>query len=147
RLPFGTGDDDFRIEEATLVQSVRVLRKPTPTLRPEHGKGQLWRLLSHFSLKYLLLVGESKEAFQAILRLYNFSESNFLEGQVRAIEKITSAPKFARVVSDHGVHFARGIGVEMDLDENQFEGGSAFLFASVLEQFLGQYVTLNGFSQ
>ena len=32
-------------------------------------------------------------------------------------------------------------------DEEQFSGGGAYLFASVLEKFLGLYVSMNSFSQ
>ena len=46
-----------------------------------------------------------------------------------------------------GVTFARGTRVEMEFDEDQFVGGGVFLFASVVERFLGEYVSLNSFSQ
>ena len=35
----------------------------------------------------------------------------------------------------------------MELDEENFVGGGVYLFAAVLERFLGLYVTLNSFSQ
>jgi Uncharacterized protein conserved in bacteria len=50
-------------------------------------------------------------------------------------------------MSDSGISFARGTKVEMEFDEEQFVGGGVYLFASVLEHFLGLYVTLNSFSQ
>jgi type VI secretion system protein ImpG len=37
--------------------------------------------------------------------------------------------------------------VDIELDEENFVGGGVYLFASVLENFLGLYVTLNSFSQ
>jgi type VI secretion system protein ImpG len=43
--------------------------------------------------------------------------------------------------------FARGTHVEMELDEEQFVGGGVYLFAAVLEYFLGLYVSMNSFSQ
>jgi len=45
------------------------------------------------------------------------------------------------------VKFARGTRVEMEFDEDQFVGGGVYLFASVIERFLGEYVSLNTFSQ
>ena len=50
-------------------------------------------------------------------------------------------------MSENGVTFARGTRVEMEFDEDQFVGGGVFLFASVIERFLGEYVSLNSFSQ
>jgi hypothetical protein len=40
-----------------------------------------------------------------------------------------------------------GMRVEMDLDEDRFVGGGVYLFSSVLEHFLAQYVSMNSFSQ
>jgi type VI secretion system protein ImpG len=35
----------------------------------------------------------------------------------------------------------------MELDEDQFVGGGVYLFASVIERFLGLSATLNSFTQ
>ncbi len=43
--------------------------------------------------------------------------------------------------------FARGVEVELRIDEDAFPGGGAFLFASVLERFLGLYTSVNSFTQ
>ena len=51
------------------------------------------------------------------------------------------------MVSEDGVAFARGTQVEMEFDEEQFVGGGVYLFATVLEYFLGLYVSMNSFSQ
>ena len=60
---------------------------------------------------------------------------------------LTSRKHFARVVSDEGVSFVRGTQVEVEFDEEQFVGSGAYLFASVLETFLGLYVSMNSLSQ
>ena len=54
---------------------------------------------------------------------------------------------FARVVSNTEIGFVRGTRVKMLLDEEQFVGNGVYLFASVMEYFLGLYCTLNSFSQ
>jgi type VI secretion system protein ImpG len=147
RLPFGNESGDFEIEGVSVVKRIVALRKPTATLRPSTGRGRLWRLISHLSLNYLSLVEEGKEALQEILRLYNFSDSTFLDRQIGGITSLESRRTFARVLSEHGINFARGTRVDVELDEEQFVGGGTFLFASVLEYFLGLYVTMNSFSQ
>ena len=60
---------------------------------------------------------------------------------------IRSRPHFARLVSEQGVSFARGLRIEMEIDEDQFTGGGAFLFAAVLERFFGLAASLNSFTQ
>jgi type VI secretion system protein ImpG len=59
---------------------------------------------------------------------------------------VRSAPTFARILTEHGLTFARGRRVEIDLDEEQFTGGGIFLFGTVLERFLGLYASINSFT-
>lgn len=147
RLPFGSEAGDFEMEGVSALQKIVCLHKPTATIRPPTGRGALWRLISHLALNYLSLVEEGREALQEILRLYNFSDSAYLDKQIAGITGLRSEPHFARVRSEYGVSFARGLRVHITLDEEQFEGGGAFLFASVLENFLGLYVAMNSFVQ
>jgi type VI secretion system protein ImpG len=147
RLPFGMESGDFELESGAPVHSIMALRKPTPALRPPTGKSSLWRLISHLSLNYLSLVSEGREALQEILKLYNFTNSSYSVKQIEGITDLKSRPQFARIISENGITFARGTRVEMELDEENFVGGGAYLFASVIEHFLGLYVTLASFSQ
>jgi type VI secretion system protein ImpG len=147
RLPFGMESGDFELESGAPVHSIMALRKPTPALRPPTGKSSLWRLISHLSLNYLSLVAEGREAFQEILKLYNFTNSSYSVKQIEGITDLKSRAQFARIISENGITFARGTRVDMELDEENFVGGGAYLFASVIEHFLGLYVTLASFSQ
>ena len=147
RLPFGNEAGDFEPQGMAPIMKVVALRKPTNTLRPPVGKSALWRLISHLSLNYLSLVDGGKEALQEILRLYDFSNTSFLEKQIAGILSVKSQRHFARVISENGISFARGARVEIEMDEEQFTGSGVYLFASVLERFLAQYVSLNSFSQ
>ncbi len=147
RLPFGNEAGDFELESALPLKRIVALLKPTDTLRAPVGQDSLWRLVSQLSLNYLSLVSEGREAVQEILRLYNFTGSTYLEKQIDGLTALSSRRHFARVVSEDGVAFARGTQVEMEFDEDQFVGGGVFLFAAVLEHFLGLYVSMNSFSQ
>ena len=146
QLPFGEESGDFDLEGSSVIERVAVLRKPTPTLRPPADHGGMWRLISHLSLNYLSLVEGGRDALQEILRLYQ-GASPYLERQIEGITSVRSQRRFARVVGDHGISYVRGLRVEMELDEEKFVGGGAYLFASVLEHFLAQYVSMNSFSQ
>lgn len=147
RLPFGNEAGDFELEGGAAIKRIVALRKPSGTLRPPTGKGSLWRLISHLSLNYLSLVDEGREALQEILKLYSFTGSAYSEKQIDGILSVNSRRHFARIVSGNGITFARGTKVEMEFDEEQFVGSGVFLFASVLETFLGLYVSMNSFSQ
>jgi type VI secretion system protein ImpG len=147
RLTFANEAGDFEIEGGAAIKRIVALRKPTGSVRPPSGKSSLWRLISHLSLNYLSLVDEGREAFQEILKLYNFTGSAYSEKQIDGITSITSARHFARLISENGITFARGTRVEIELDEEMFAGGGVFLFSSVIERFLAEYVSLNSFSQ
>jgi type VI secretion system protein ImpG len=147
QLPFGDESGDFTMEGPAAIKRIVSLRKPTPSLRPAFDRSLLWRKISHFSLNYLSLVEEGREALQEILRLYNYSGSPYLERQIDGILEVKSRRHFARVVTELSVSFVRGTRVEINIDEDQFVGGGVYLFASILEYFLGLYVSMNSFSQ
>jgi type VI secretion system protein ImpG len=147
RLPFGLEDGDFIAEEYPAIRQISALRRPTPTYHPPDAKGQLWRLVSQLSLNYLSLTEEGVSSLQEILRLHNFTDSSHLENQIGGIAKLSSRAHFAIMESVYGTLPARGTRVEIDLDERQFVGGGAYLFANVLDRFLGSYTSINSFCQ
>ena len=147
RLPFGNQDSDFEMEGAAAMRRIIALRKPTAPVRPALGKGVLWRLVSHLSLNYLSLVEEGKDALQEILRLYDVGRTAYSQNVIQSIIDVRSSKQFARLVSEQGVCFARGLRIDLELDEDQFAGGGAFLFAAVLERFFGLAASLNSFTQ
>ncbi len=147
RLPFGNEAGDFELEGGAAIKRIVALAKPTNAVRPPSGEAALWRLISHLSLNYLSLVDDGREALQEILKLYNFTGEQFSEKQINGIVELSSARHFARLISENGIAFARGTRVEILFDEEQFTGGGVFLFASAIERFLGEYVSLNSFSQ
>jgi type VI secretion system protein ImpG len=147
RLPFGNQERDFELESPSGVGRIVALRKPTSTVRPDMGRGALWKLISHLSLNYISLVEEGKEALQEILRIHDVGRTAYSRNVIDSIVRIQSKRHFTRLSSDEGTSFVRGTLVEIEIDENQFAGGGAYLFASVLERFLGISASLNSFTQ
>lgn len=147
RLSFGNEDGDFELEGGILMKRIVALRKPTSPVRPPTGKSALWRLISHLSLNYLSLVEEGKEPLQQILRLYDIGRSAYSQNVIDSILAVNSRRHFARVSSETGITFARGMRIDLELDEDQFVGAGAYLFASVIERFLGLSASLNSFTQ
>jgi type VI secretion system protein ImpG len=147
RLPFGNEQGDFQLGTGGPITRIVALTKPTNGLPPPDRKGLQWRLVSKLSLNYLSLVAEGADALREILRLHNFSGSAAAEKQIDGILALRSEPNFARLSSPHGVTFARGTRVEIELDEEQFAGMGVYTFASVMDVFLSLYTSLNSFSQ
>jgi type VI secretion system protein ImpG len=146
RLPFGDEAGDFELETGGPLRRIVALSKPTETVPPPLGQAQLWRLLSQLSLNYLPLADGGVEALREILRLHNFSDTAAGERHIEGVVSVSGEPSYARVVTEHGVAFARGRRVEVLFDEERFAGAGVYLFASVLERFFGMYASVNSFT-
>ncbi len=151
RLPFGGAEGDLESEGALPLSRVRCLTKPTPTLRPPLGRGMQWRLISHLSLNHLSLVktganGEP-DALQEILFLYDLLDSSATRKQIRGLKRLKSRPAVRQTGKRIGAGFVRGIETTIEFDEEQYVGSGLFLFAAVLERFLGLYASINSFNQ
>lgn len=149
KIPFGGSQSaahtDFSAPGHPLVKRVRLLRKPSPSLRPPTRRGLQWRLISHLSLNYLSIVGEGKETLQELLGLYDLTGSPVTNRQIEGIVAIGSEPGLARVAGRDFSGFVRGTDISLTLDDDYFVGASSYLFASVLERFFALYCAPNSF--
>jgi len=143
RLPFGNSNGDFDLEQAAPVAAITCLMKPSASRRPELGGGLQWRLISHLSLNYMSIVQGGVDALKEILRLYDYENSSTTQQQINGIVAIGAQHVTRRL----GQSFCRGVLVTVELDEEKFIGAGLYLFASILERFLAQYVSVNSFSQ
>jgi type VI secretion system protein ImpG len=150
RLPWGGKEGDLEVEGAVPLSRVHCLTKPTQTLRPPLRRGTQWRLLSHLTLNHLSLVDEkngSPDALQEILFLYDITESSAIRRQITGIKQVKSRRAVRQTGSRIGSGFVRGIETTVEFDEEQYVGSGLFLFAAVLERFLGLYASINSFNQ
>lgn len=147
-MAVGVGESDFTLENSAPVVSIRCLTRPT-TPKPSFAEGDFaWRLVSHLSLNYLSLLDDTAEgasALREMLRLYADDDSSRLE--VDGLRSAKSRPILRRSPGGGPVTFLRGLEITLSLDEKKFEGTGMFLFASVLEQFLARYVSINSFTE
>jgi type VI secretion system protein ImpG len=147
RLPFGGGQPRLQLSPGDgLVTRLTCLTPPTRTLRPALRKGALWRLISHLALGHLSLVegGDEALALREILKLYDFADSPQTRKIIDGLKGVSSRRVVGRV---RGGTFCRGVEVTLDFDASHFTGSGVFLFAAVLERFLGLYCTVNSFTK
>lgn len=133
---------------SSAVDTIECMTPFTDAVRPRMDDDVYWQLLSHLNLNYVsLTAGElGSNAFQKILSLYNFTESGENDGVINAVQIRHITPSTLRIVDGHGMpFFCRGSHVTLQLDETSFAGSSPYLFASVLERFLGLYTQINSF--
>ncbi len=137
---------ELQMESSALCWA-RFVLKPSSSYRAPRRRGLQWGLISHLGLNYLSIVEGGAEALKEMLRLYNFSDSPAISSQIEGLTAISTAPEVARVLSDNGLAFARGLHTTIEFDEQRYPSGSVFLFGSILEKFLALYSTLNSFSK
>jgi type VI secretion system protein ImpG len=146
----------FELEAAAPLAGIRCLRSPTLPLRPPLRRGAHWRLVSHLCLNHLSVTdpGDGRVALQEILRLYDFSDPEAGQ-QLAAVNRqlidgilaVTSRRVVGRTGTPTSSGFCRGMEVTIEFDEQKYIGTGVFLFACVLERFLGLYASINSFSQ
>ncbi|MGQ0697754.1 MAG: type VI secretion system baseplate subunit TssF [Panacagrimonas sp.] len=149
-MPVGIAKTDFNAEQSVPTQSIRCIRGPTrphSTLR----EGQsAWALISHLSLNYLSLMNEDPQrgatALRELLNLYAGSDAT-VEKQIEGVRSIKVTPVTRRLPMPGPIAFGRGLRLELELNEMGFQGGSPFLFGSVMEQFFARYASLNSFTE
>ena len=149
KLPFGGKDGDFEVEGIALISRVRCMTKPTETIRPPSRRGAHWRLISHLNLNFLSVTNDENgaEALQEILNLYNMEDTDVFRNQILGIVDVSSKKVVRQIGNRFGAGFVRGIETTITLDPEKFVGTGMFLFASVLERFLGLYASINSFNQ
>ena len=158
RLPFGAAGGDFRLEGRPGIQRITALRKPTDPVPAPIANANRWRLISHLSLNYLSLLdsgrqmdgdgdGRALETLRELLRLYDFADSPVTRQRIAGVVGLHSRRIVRRVGRGAASGFARGMLAEIEFDASQYTGAGVFLFASVIEHFLGLYTSVNSFTQ
>ena len=70
-----------------------------------------------------------------------------IKTQIEGVRSVQAKPVVRRLPMPGPITFGRGLEITLELDEMAFQGSSAFLFASVMEQFFARYVAINSFAE
>ena len=147
-LPYGgTRPNVSMVDGAAEVTGVRCVTPPTATLRPPGGIRNGWRLASQLSLNHLSLSDgeQGADALREILRLHDLRDVPETRSAIESLRQVSCARGTARLAGNGAI--CRGLDVTVELDARRLEGNGAFLFATVLERFLGLYASINSFTR
>lgn len=150
RFPAQLKVGDLRVPTATspAVATFTNLTGVTAPLPPPIGRELQWRVLAHMAMSYRSIT--ELEVLRSTLDVYNFqaivdrqaARANQL--RLAAIKSIAVRPT-DRLYRGAPV---RGVAADVELDEGGFAGeGEMYLFASILNEMLAAYVSLNSFTQ
>lgn len=140
------GGEAWGFQLAGQAPLKRILPVVTPTLSCRIPFEQSrWRLISHLMLNHLSLVDDDDgaAAMRDLLHLYDYTRTKTTEQHISGIEQIRSRRCLAPLRDGMHQGFCRGVEVTVEFNEDHFAGTGVFLFASVLERFLGWYASIN----
>jgi type VI secretion system protein ImpG len=149
-IPTG-GRTDFTLVASAPVETVAILRGPTRPV-PSLAEHEItWRLISHLGLNYLTLTDLDKEqgsiSLRRLLELYAALADPSTRAQIEGVQGMALRPVTRRAPRPGPLVFARGVQIQVTLDETAFGGAFAFLFGRVLDTFFSRHVGLNTFTE
>lgn len=150
-MPVGKSHTDFTLDTDAPVASIRCVAGPTRPRAPTATGQTAWRLISHLQLNYLSLLDEDGEngaaALREMLGLYHDEFDAAARRQIEGIKQVGAKPVTRRIPVPGPITYGRGLEIALTCTDAAFEGASAFLLASVLQQFFARYVSLNSFTE
>lgn len=144
----GSVDWQFQLAGQFPVRRITLPVEPTACLRLPESTSR-WRLVSHLLLNHLSITGgpDGAAALRELLRLYDYTGSSAVAQQIEGIADVHSSRGVAPIQEGPVRGFCRGLDVTITFDDEKYPGTGFFLLASVLERFLAQYVSINGFTR
>lgn len=145
------GLDAFTLPTSAPVTGIRMRKGPTAP-KPALAEGATaWRLISQLQLNYLSLAesdpAEGAASLRQLLALYADLAEPSIGRQIAGIRRCALRPVHRRVPTPGPLTFARGIAIEVTVDESTFSGGSPWLLGCVLEKLFSRLVAINSFTE
>ncbi|NRF66461.1 type VI secretion system baseplate subunit TssF [Aquincola sp. S2] len=145
-----SGADAWKLDAPGPVSTVTCMRGPTRPVsrRPTGDVG--WSLVSQLTQNHLSLSGTPEQAAAGLrdtLRLYGPPADLAWSHQVDGLLSLRAQPIVRRLPFKGPLSFGSGIDLTLEVDELRFQGSSAFLLTSVLEQFFARHAAINSFTQ
>lgn len=142
---------NFVMPDSIPIKQVTLKKGPTPP-RPALADGMIaWRLISQLQLNYLSLMDGDPQQGAASLRqllgLYGNLSEPAIAKQIQGVRHCQLRPVYRRVPEPGPIVFARGIAIDLSVDERAFSGNSPYLLGSVLERLFSRLVAINTFTE
>ncbi|HET8705301.1 MAG TPA: type VI secretion system baseplate subunit TssF, partial [Pseudomonadales bacterium] len=80
-------------------------------------------------------------------RLYDFHDAPSTRALINSLQSMRVTPCAAAVQFGLQTCMARGLDIELEVDETGFSGSNLFLFGQVLQHFFALYCSINSFTR
>ncbi|MPV66604.1 type VI secretion system baseplate subunit TssF [Burkholderia sp. BE17] len=144
------GVRDLETAESAPVESIGLIRPPSPPLPPYAEREMAWRLIRQLNFNYLPLDDldhrEGGQGLRDLLRLYLAEGDSAQNRQVESLVGVKTRPVTRKLPGTGPMTFGRGIECALTVDETGFSGVSPYLFGTILEHWLARHVSINSFT-
>jgi type VI secretion system protein ImpG len=156
-LPTRLPSLDIRLQRAAPISGLQPVAPMTNAYPPPTAREYHWRLISHLALNHLPIgdqpagrgkpgvAGRGTEVLREILRLHDPLQDETTRRQIDAIRHVESRHEFRPLPHDRRA-VVGGVCVSIDFAEEAF-AQRGLLLAEVIDQFLGQYVSINAYTR
>ncbi|HRD95034.1 MAG TPA: type VI secretion system baseplate subunit TssF [Rubrivivax sp.] len=151
-LPPGStgGERAWQIDLPGPVSSLQCLRGPTRPVSRQPVGAIGWKLVSQVTQNHLAL-GDSPEVAAAVLRdslrLYGAPNDVAWGHQADGLRSLQAHNAVRRLPFAGPLSFGTGTELTLEVDEQAFQGSSAFLMGCLLECYLARQAAINSFTQ
>lgn len=143
------GEHHFTVSGAA-IRAVSILRSPTKPRPPMGLHDAAWRVIGHLTPNYSSLApldNDDPSQLRNHLALYGRQDDERMRQQIDGILSVNSRKISRRVPGLDRTALARGQQITIKLDDASFDRSRLFLFTAVIERFLGEFATVNSFTE
>lgn len=152
-MPLDQTESDFQWAGNLPLRSIKMKRGPSRPRAPVMPGRSAWHLIELLSLNYLALLDRPAEpgaqAISQLLTLFADPSDSAHRLISQSVKSVDTRPVVRRI--QHQTErrtspgFARGLKVQLEVDELEMQGLSLGILGAVLSDFFTRYVTLNSF--
>jgi type VI secretion system protein ImpG len=144
------GEPLWQLDAPGPVTAVHCLRGPTRPVSREPAGTVGWQLIAQLTQNHLALADDaeaSAAALRELLKLHGPPNDVAWAHLTDGVRLLRARPVVRRLPFSGPLSFGSGFELEVEVDEQAFQGASAFLLGTVLERFYARHAAINSFSQ
>jgi len=160
-MAINVGATDLTLDASAPVEAIRVIKGPSRPATALREGAVGWKFVNYLSLNYLSLLDADEHEGASVLRdmlaLHAVGADAGTLRQIEGVRAVRTRPvtrrlppperRGGRATGPDRITFGRGIEIEIEVDEQPFQGASAFLLSAVLARFFARHVSINSFTE
>ncbi|HEY6514254.1 MAG TPA: type VI secretion system baseplate subunit TssF [Burkholderiaceae bacterium] len=144
------GDRAWQLDAPGPVTAVHCLRGPTRPISRQPVGEIGWQLVTLLTQNHIALGDDTRantQALREMLQLWGPPNDLAWSHQADGVRALQARTAVRRLPFAGPLSFGSGVELLLEVDEQGFQGASAFMLASVLERFFARHAAINSFLQ